>query len=161
MQQVKTPISSENTAYVAGLIDGEGYICGFVRKRDRSNHCGVRIGSTDRCLIEWLSETIGGGTCMGSKTPAGKPFYYWYVQSQPGCEALLTACMPHLVIKKAQAQALLDMIDHCRLKPRYDVPTALSSDKERKRRRDYREWWTARYAEMGRAVSAARYAYRT
>jgi hypothetical protein len=100
-------------AYVAGIIDGEGAICIAKRRPNRKSgeinfsywNC-VRVGNTDRRLIEWLRETFCIGSVQVEKPRKNnKAFYTWHVASKEAAD-LLVSVYDYLVIKKEQAEVV-------------------------------------------------------
>lgn len=61
-------LSATDAAYIAGMIDGEGTI---TLTREHKNECRrlvVSISSTERCLLEYIHNTIGAGKITNKRT---------------------------------------------------------------------------------------------
>lgn len=89
-------------AYLAGLLDGDGTI-----QVTPAGHLRIRIGMTDRRTITWLYETFGG-TIQTSRTPKGRPFYYWVIGQGYGAVYLLLLTIPFLITKRKRAVIALE-----------------------------------------------------
>lgn len=107
-------VSVEDTAYTAGLMDGEGSVSlaihhGKVSKIGLPNNSPmllVQISMTDRGVIEWLLETWEIGSMTQSyrpKQPHHLPAWGWRIYGA-SAEGFLHALLPFLRVKKAQAE---------------------------------------------------------
>jgi len=97
---------SNKIAYLAGLIDGEGYL-----KIEKHGTIRLNVGMTDEKTIDWIYNNFGG-TKTEQKTPKGKPFYVWRMNQGKDLFYLLLLLIPFLVTKKeALTNALKDLID--------------------------------------------------
>lgn len=111
-------------AYVAGLFDGEG---SFVfRKSETPNvmkqtkrinpmyYGTVRIGMVEREALEYIAETLPGGKIMCEGVRKGREhcqvMYRWNICRRQTIIETLPKLIPYLVIKKRQAQILLDVL---------------------------------------------------
>lgn len=102
-----------DTAYIAGLVDGEG--CLAIVRQKNSNcrggfayRCGFRIASTNQGIMEWLSEAVGAG-CVKSHQPKmrnSKRQWSWDLWSN-NAAALTMRLLPYLKIKRPSAELLL------------------------------------------------------
>lgn len=109
-----THTESERTAYIAGAIDGEGWI-GVCRKgpsaRDgkRTPHFSfaVTITNTKREWLETLQSWFGGylDTVYGLSDRRQATYRLTYRQAE--AKALLSRVMPYLLIKYRQAELLM------------------------------------------------------
>jgi hypothetical protein len=97
------------SAYTAGIIDGEGCI----RLQRKTFGLDVSVGNTDLNLLIWLKEVWGGKIYLNgvrAKRPTGnnKPFFHWRI-----CGAMafpfLEQIVPFLVIKKDRAMKALEL----------------------------------------------------
>jgi hypothetical protein len=106
------------SAYMAGIIDGEGTLfIGNYGNKDKIRGTGffqtvIAVTTTDKCLNEWIYSVFGGW--RGEYTPKQRaknckgPVYRWNCTGDRLthlCEIML----PYLVIKKDQAEILLEM----------------------------------------------------
>lgn len=95
-------------AYLAGIIDGEGCLSLNRSARNRFT-TQLYIGSTDPRLVHWLYPRFGGTVALRpSPLPLRhKPLWRWLIGGAD-LEALLTATLPYLVIKREQANLILE-----------------------------------------------------
>jgi hypothetical protein len=104
-------------AYLAGIIDGEGSI--YIGNFSRNPTTGapyyqtvIEVSSTDKCLIEWLSEIFGGRFSKYTKNQlpgnSRKPAYKWMVTGIL-IDHLIKLAYPYIVIKKDQCDIMLQM----------------------------------------------------
>jgi hypothetical protein len=104
----KMPIwSKTETAYIAGIIDGEGCI-GIYRSssHDRTFFLQITIVNTNITLLEWMKKKFGCGYLTSqSKSkahPKNKQSYSLEVSRMKAYEILLRV-FPYLIVKKPQA----------------------------------------------------------
>ena len=98
------PVYSNKIAYLAGLVDGEGYI-----KVEKSGTVRVIIGMCDEKTIDWIYDNFGGNTTV-QKTRAGKPFYVWRMNQGRDLFWLMLLLVPFLVTKKDVVIAAFEKI---------------------------------------------------
>lgn len=117
-------LSSEQLAYIAGIVDGEGCISLFhttnqhrpVRNRNSrsvgNSHPGrsrqtilrVSVGMTDKTIPEWLYATFGGVLQYRQRAKSSwKDRWDWNLSSQMAA-AFLKQILPYLKIKHGQAE---------------------------------------------------------
>lgn len=109
-------LGNETAAYVAGVIDGEGYIGVAKTKQTGSmrstRYAGVLIvGNTSRRLIQELVAVFGIGSISyrrGSERKKG--FFLWAIQSRNARDVLVRV-RPYLVVKRAQADLVIEFVD--------------------------------------------------
>ncbi len=101
-------------AYLAGIIDGEGWIriAKATNPRLVSHNPVIGCGMTQPDAVELLHETFGGSirwakaTCRNA-SPC-KPVRHWYLNSTNDVATMLRLVHPYLHIKKEQANLVLD-----------------------------------------------------
>jgi hypothetical protein len=81
-------------AYLAGLVDGEGY---FQFRKD--GQIRLRIGMTDKAAIFWIKDNFGGSV-IEQKTAKGRPFYVWHMNQGASLVYLILLLIPFLITKK-------------------------------------------------------------
>ncbi len=103
-------------SYLAGLIDGEGYIGIMKHKRYddlTKNHYRevIKIANTDKKLIEWLKNSFGGDM-EERKWKNGENYKtaYCWSKKYTNTEEILRKIMPYLRVKKKQAEIVLEVI---------------------------------------------------
>lgn len=97
-------------AYMAGLIDGEGYIA---LKRDHTAGCVtyapvVRITNTSLEMLYWVQGRFGGYVGHNKMSGNGKwkESYYWTVHHAKAA-SFLSIILPYLVVKRKQAELVI------------------------------------------------------
>lgn len=106
--------SETELAYIAGIIDGEGYL-GMSKNRTKKQRqkspkyqTEICVVNTNYALIEWLQIRIGGLINTRKKyDEAWKVAYRWRIQESNHSE-FLQAIYPYLVIKRQQAQLIIE-----------------------------------------------------
>lgn len=96
-------------AYLAGFIDGEGCITATLRRG--SIDCRLEVGSTNRALLERIKKETGVG-CICTKKKRSKNarrLHLWNVSTR-SLSSLLTQVLPHLRLKKQQAEIMLALV---------------------------------------------------
>lgn len=108
-------------AYMAGIMDGEGSFLidkTFTRNRPYY-HASMVVTSTDKCLIEWISNNFGGECKLlpfrVNKNTKQKQSWRWIVGSKISA-ATINRIYKYLVIKKCEADILLEYIKTVRVK---------------------------------------------
>jgi len=110
-------ITDTDLAYLAGLIDGEGYI-GIKKSRPGSGgrvspsyHARIQVRMVDEPAIAFLAATLGGNYYKESPSAAkGRPLYC-FSASDRKAEHILRTVRPYLRVKAQNADAVLDARD--------------------------------------------------
>lgn len=100
-------------AYIAGVIDGEGYIgikkAGTPRadRRTPGYIAMVQVKMVDEPAIRFLAETLGGWYYLQKPSARkGRPLYCWQV-SHKAADTVLLAVLPYLRVKRQSAETVL------------------------------------------------------
>lgn len=112
-------LTNVDFAYIAGIIDGEGFLS--IRKhkdkripRGWSLQPQVGVWNTDEKLITYLNLCIKGtyirNRIYPSSNPNAKPSYLWMIQGNKKIKGFLESILPYLIIKKERAEILLKYI---------------------------------------------------
>jgi hypothetical protein len=111
-------LSSEDAAYLAGLIDGEGTIALSHRHRGEERQLVVSISNTERELLDYVLETVGAGRITAKRTydTNHSPSFTYSIDNRQALE-LLQQIAPFLRGYKRQRAALV-LEDYVRLTPR-------------------------------------------
>jgi hypothetical protein len=109
----KLNLSSEELAYIAGFIDGEGEVSFFPVKKGgrRYWHPLIKISNTNAEVIEWLRTSIGGRISCTRKNERCKPCWTLTISGYTGTYYLLKKLLPYLIVKRRQAEILLYYAD--------------------------------------------------
>jgi hypothetical protein len=94
-------------AYLAGIVDGEGYI--GLTKNKGTYGPRLLVGMTDKIVIDLLHETFGG-RLYEDKVRSGRVLYRWHVVNKADLERILSELLPHLRAKRAQAELVLEFV---------------------------------------------------
>ena len=101
-------------AYIAGLIDGEGYI-GIKKASVRkdcfhpSYHARIQIRMVDEPAIKFITETLGGQYYKEKPNANnGRPLYC-YQASDKIAATILKTIIPYLKVKKQSAETVLQL----------------------------------------------------
>lgn len=106
--------TSEDIAYLAGIIDGEGcFYIGRVKQGKYGNgyqwHSMIKVTSCDEELILWLEKTFGGAKDSRyrwtSKKAFTRPVYNWQATGLM-LDYLIPLIYPRLIIKKRQCAVM-------------------------------------------------------
>jgi hypothetical protein len=101
-------------AYIAGLVDGEGYI--GIRKTtvrkdcfNHSYHARIQIRMVDEPAIKFITDTLGGNYYREKPhCNNGKPLFC-YQSSDKKAEHILQTILPYLKVKKRSAETVLQL----------------------------------------------------
>lgn len=106
-------LSKIELAYIAGIIDGEGYIGIYKRKNKNSNYqYQIAISNTNFKLIRWINKKIKFGSVYYlEKKDNRKPQLKYTIH---GNEAvlLLKNVLKYLIIKKKQAKIVISLSEN-------------------------------------------------
>jgi hypothetical protein len=98
-------------AYLAGLIDGEGYI--GIKKSHRPDavsaiyHERIQVRMVHEGAIALLARTLGGNYYLEkAHATNGRPLYCWQA-SDALAARILAAVLPHLIVKRDSALNVL------------------------------------------------------
>lgn len=131
-------------AYLAGLLDGEGYFQPVDSGR-------IRCDMTARDTVAWIATTFGG-TFNGPYQYADnrRPVWKWCMARLRDRELLLVELLPHLKNKRRSAEAMLELIRHSL----YAAPARRHNGKGE----TPADWvaWRARRAELQQALKDVR-----
>jgi hypothetical protein len=98
-------------ARLAAFIDGEGCIriASAKAKNWKREHLyiDVRIANTDPRLAQWLSSLFGGKIYTSPRKKSTWAACFWWAISCKKAAALLTECLPYLILKREQAETAL------------------------------------------------------
>ena len=105
-------------AYLAGILDGEGYISIHRLKKAKDKEYKsyvpiVTIQMTDFQPVRLFKRIFGGFYAEYPKQlKSGKVVYVWSVHTHKNVQIVLTALLPYLQIKKKEAKFALIFIRH-------------------------------------------------
>lgn len=91
--------------YIAGLLDGEGYI-----STNYGNYL-VGVAMTHRKTIKWLHTKLGGTFYERKKYPNRQQDYAWKINGIKEVRAFLTIFLPYLMAKKTKTTKILKEIE--------------------------------------------------
>ena len=108
-----------NWAWLAGFIDGEGYI-GITRQRKKENrrqsasliyHPSLIISNSNLKVLECIKKFIGYGCVHKQRSkPDQKPGFQYKLAKMDNLDIVLRTVQPHLRIKQEQCEFLLNFI---------------------------------------------------
>jgi hypothetical protein len=105
------------TAYLSGVMDGDGSFSLIKRKGKRSPWYVpyLQLGNLSTKIIDLLMENFGGSSLTRKSflMKSGKmsqPLYLWKIRGADLCKKALERLIPYLVIKKERAEFLLKFI---------------------------------------------------
>ncbi len=105
-------MSKLTAAYIAGFIDGEGYVALEHHRGLSASHYRpvIKIANTNKEIIDWFKESFGG--TFETRVPKNKKHkvsYVW-VYSGKKLEPFIRKILPYLRQKKPQAEIILKRI---------------------------------------------------
>src|SRR5437867_26464 len=104
------PWTEAETAYIAGLIDGEGSVGLYSTHRRREVFVMLTVTNTHRLTMEWLSRMMGMSPLIRrfDKRQSRRRDYYYVAPRGKRVHAVLIRIFPYLRIKSAQAKLCID-----------------------------------------------------
>jgi hypothetical protein len=113
-------LSTEEKAYIAGIIDGEGSI--MLTKFHKNQHPApcITIASTSLELLEWIKTKTGFGSIKSKKNynPISHKDSYTYILRYNDTISLLKEIEPYLVIEQKKLRAQMILNEYKKLTPR-------------------------------------------
>ena len=114
-------------AYAAAMVDGEGSLSltmTYIKDRKGNLYpafdCKTDISNTSVKLMDWLLSRFGGKTYLAVKhiskkarangQKSMKPCYRWYCDGQENQAWFVKNIIPYLVIKREQAEIVLEYV---------------------------------------------------
>lgn len=107
---LKDRLTEAELGYLAGLFDGEGTI-GYYNFRAR-HESTVMITNTDPRVMSWLLDKVGHGNVHTAKkayTRRKHVVHHWRISNKPRVQEFLEAIVEHLIVKRDQADLLLNL----------------------------------------------------
>lgn len=98
-------------AYLAGLIDGEGYI--GIKKARRADsvspiyHERIQVRMVHEGAIKLLADTLGGNYYLENPHSRGGRLLYCWQASDALAARILSTVLPHLIVKRESALMVL------------------------------------------------------
>lgn len=115
-------INKEVSSYLAGLIDGEGYVFINYNKKTNNYVSGIYIKNTDKKMLEFVVKHLGGKIkSLKADKPNHKDSYVWWCFGRKAY-ALLEKTMPYLITKCEQAKLLGMFVKTFEDKQTYTLP---------------------------------------
>jgi len=118
---VKIPKDKTKLAYFAGLVDGEGYISLCKQSDGKYLTPYLAITNTSENLMEWLEKNFAKHhykihvkrqtTLPSGKKITQKHELVWLTNRTTDVYVLLKAILPFLVIKRKQAEKVLEVLE--------------------------------------------------
>lgn len=101
-------VSSEELAYFAGIMDGEGTFSVYKTGTGLAVYNAIaNVTSTSEELVQWVKERFAGNVCTASPSGNRAKAWQWRLQYKPHLLLLLPQLLPFLVIKRFHARLLL------------------------------------------------------
>jgi hypothetical protein len=107
-------IEPTTLAYLAGYIDGDGYISITQSKRSKKVYFGAQVGlaGTRREPHDLAASIWGGKVSMYvPKNAAYRPQFQWSRVGRVAAE-VIQAVYPYLLVKQRQAEVALELAEH-------------------------------------------------
>ena len=111
-------LNPTDTAYIAGLIDGEGTITLTRKHKNENRQLAITISNTEKELLNYVLATVGCGKITNKRTTSHKhaPSYTYAIYNRQAL-ALLEQITPFLKTYKLK-RAKLILKDYLKLPPR-------------------------------------------
>ena len=117
-------LSPTDTAYIAGLIDGEGTVTLCRKHRNENHQLAVSISNTEYALLDYVINAIGAGKITRKRTTKQHhtPSFSYAIYNRQAL-ALLEQVLPYLKTYKLK-RARLILENYLALTPRNGKYTA-------------------------------------
>jgi hypothetical protein len=113
--------------YLAGLVDGEGYLglipCKKATSKNITYQCVLKLclaGMNAEKVITMIGETYAGHVYKRNKnTATGKEVYTVEIKSRPRMKVLLDDIEPYMIVKKEQVVLMREYLELPMLHPNH------------------------------------------
>lgn len=110
-------------AWAAGFFDGEAHIDLRTIRSERYSRHGVRhtprivLAQTEQLSIGQLQKLFGGSTRLRKGASGNhRAIWEWYVSGARSCQPVLEKVLPHLIVKRAEAEIVLEFCQQVQAK---------------------------------------------
>lgn len=103
-------MTSNDLAYAAGFIDGEGSITIVSQRQHDSFYALLSVVNTNLGVLSWLKWSFGVGSIQRRPKRKHQQRAYDWVVSAREAQSVLSAIYPHLKVKVEQTRLVLDFI---------------------------------------------------
>ena len=93
------PMSNIESAYMAGLVDGEGCISSY-KTRGYGPYYAVRIAMTDEKTIRWVADIFDASVCKQKQHGLGRKPIYKVAILGANAHQLLKQIRPYMITKR-------------------------------------------------------------
>jgi len=113
----------EDLAYIAGFVDGKGYI--GIRKSTRKmprtpqHNLVVSVANTKRPVLDWMQSLFGGAVAAQDQKPEWAVVYRWEVSGHQQVSSFLWTIRPWLRLKADQCWLGLEFLAQRTDRPAY------------------------------------------
>ncbi|WP_027623766.1 LAGLIDADG family homing endonuclease [Clostridium lundense] len=113
-------MTSEETAYIAGIIDGEGSIMLIKFHNNQFPAPCISISSTSMELLKWIKHKLNTGTIKSKRNynPDKHKNSYTYELKYNDAIELLTWIYPYLIINEKKERAIIIINEYKKVTPR-------------------------------------------
>jgi len=116
-------MNETDLAYIAGIVDGEGYIIihryhSHRARKLRGFTIRVGVNNTNEWLIVYLQLNFGGTKYVTQHDPKWKPVWNWHIEANKAYE-FLKLVLPYLHLKKPQAELAIEFQERKKAQPHY------------------------------------------
>lgn len=120
-------MSERDLSYIAGIIDGEGCIsiCSTNPSKETqtpSHWCLINVTNTDYRLISYLQSYFKAGSISTRKSKGNRKEAYSWVVNGSNAMRVAEELLPYLLLKKEQAELLIELQKHKNLKKYRKTP---------------------------------------
>lgn len=118
------------SAYIAGLLDGEGYIILKPAGQSRRYHGKIGITNTHLGALEYVKKMTGMGDVRFIHRMGYRNVYEWEIQAKSDLFNFLNCVIGYQIIKQKQATVMLQWVHHRSQTAVYNRSAGLDVEKE-------------------------------
>lgn len=102
-------MKTNEAAYLAGIVDGEGTITLTMKQKNAKRHLVVSIASNERSVLEYVVDIIGAGKITNKTTykQQHKPSFAYQISNRQALEVLRQIYKELRTYKKKRAELVL------------------------------------------------------
>lgn len=94
---IRVQLTDLEAAWLAGLLEGEGYFCDSTHAKTKNCGCAIRLSMTDMDVVYRVFKMIPGGSFKAKQPPGNRQVvFHWSLYKRDWVLPVLKAILPHM-----------------------------------------------------------------
>src|SRR3989338_6496321 len=108
--------SEVERAYIAGFLDADGAIMAVIERHREKRHgfrvrVALKVTQHDRKILDWIQCTLRVGIVRANRLGDTRQTFDLHVRDRTAVRGVLVTLLPHLRVKRRQADIALRILD--------------------------------------------------